>query len=1158
MKKMTPKQGVEILIVEDSPTQAEHLKILLEERGYRFVAVRDGAQALVQVQRRLPDLVVSDVIMPEMDGFELCRRIKADPKMKEVPVILLTSLSDPADVVKGLESGADNFIFKPYDDAYLLKRIEFALANRSLREGDAFSRMGVEVAFNGRKFYITSDRLQILNLLLSTYEAAVQRNQELTAVRDELRSLNENLEFRVRERTRALEAEIVERQRIDQERMVALREAEEARSYFRSVFESSPGLYLVLRTDEPYTIVSVSEAYLRATFTRRETMLGKGMFAVFPDNPEEPDSDGTRNLRASLNRVRTTGQADSMAVQRYPVRKPDGAFEERFWSPVNSPVLGADGRVAFIIHRVEDVTEFVRLQKEQGAWAEGHRSLNTKMQSMEVDLVLRAREVQALNERLRASEERLRSMFASTTAGIALTGLNGRFVEVNPAYCELVGYTEAELMQLDFSGITHPDDRAANREEVGRIVRGELDHAIVEKRYIRKDGRVVWARISVSAIRDGAGKPGQIIGVAQDITAQREAREAVRESEERFRLLAKATNDAIWDWNLQTNELWWNEGITTLFGYPRDEVETTIDSWYKRVHSDDREDVVREVQQAIDRGDESWSGEYRFVCKDGSSAYVLDRGHIIRDTTGKAVRMIGGMTDLTERRKTEEKLREQAELLDKAQDAILVRSLEGKTLYWNKSAERLYGWSSAEALGRTAMELLSPDPALYDEALAHLLKQGMWTGILPKKRRDGAGIEVECHWTLVRDSRGEPKCIFVVDTDITERRKMEQQFFRAQRMESIGTLAGGIAHDLNNLLSPILMGAGLLRRFAPSPQTLPIVQTIEKSALRGTELVKQVLSFARGAEGAQVSIHLGDIVREIQTFTAHSFPKNIIFETAITKDLWLTRGDPTQLNQVLMNLCVNARDAMPEGGSLRLSLHNIVIDEHYAAMNRTARAGRFIQIEVSDTGHGMRPEVAERIFEPFYTTKDQGKGTGLGLSTVLGIVRGHGGFVNVYTEIGRGSVFKIHLPAQAEPDAAPATAADGATVELPRGRGETILVVDDEESIRSITKQTLEAFNYRAITAEDGASAIAAYAQHRDEVALVLTDVMMPVMDGIALANALRRLNSGLPIIAASGHQENMSLDRISVLGIAHVLTKPYSAETLLVAIHQVLHSDDT
>ncbi|HEX7706549.1 MAG TPA: PAS domain S-box protein [Thermoanaerobaculia bacterium] len=510
-----------------------------------------------------------------------------------------------------------------------------------------------------------------------------------------------------------------------------------------------------------------------------------------------------------------------------------------------------------------------------------------------------------------------------------------------------------------------------------------------------------------------------------------------------------------------------------------------------------------------------------------------------------------------ERQQADAQIREQASMLDAATDAIFVRDIDHRITYWNRSAERLYGWTAAEAMGHFAFELLHyGDPEAFQTASRAVIETGQWSGELKKRSKAGAQLSVESRWTLLRDDLGRPGSILAINTDVTERRKLETQFLRAQRIESIGTLAGGIAHDLNNLLAPIVMGVSILKRFEEREKMLAIIGNIERSAKRGTDLVKQVLSFGRGVEGSRVPVRLESVISEIESIVTSTFPKNITLEQIVAEDLRLIVGDATQLNQVLLNLCVNARDAMPDGGRLTLSARNVEIDEQYVIMNKgKASAGCYVLLEVADDGHGMSREVMDRAFDPFFSTKEAGKGTGLGLSTVNGIVRSHGGFVNVHSEAGMGSVFRVYLPAEeSSPAAGIATAA---TETIVHGKGELILIVDDEPSILSVTSQTLETFGYRTMVAEDGAEAIGLYAMRRDEIDLVITDMMMPVMDGPALVAALYRINPDVMIIGASGLGTTENVARARHSGVTNFLAKPFSADVMLTMIRAVLDGED-
>ena len=348
------------------------------------------------------------------------------------------------------------------------------------------------------------------------------------------------------------------------------------------------------------------------------------------------------------------------------------------------------------------------------------------------------------------------------------------------------------------------------------------------------------------------------------------------------------------------------------------------------------------------------------------------------------------------------------------------------------------------------------------------------------------------------------------------------------------------------------MSVDLLRLTAADDGTRKLINTVEQSARRGADLVRQVLTFARGAEGGRhVAIKVEHLIKDVARIAAETFPRSIRTDVLLGRDLWAVTGDPTQLNQVILNLVVNARDAMPDGGVLTISADNITIDAQYAATSRDAKPGVYLCVSIADTGCGIPADEIDRIFEPFFTTKEVGKGTGLGLSTAHAIIESHRGFINVYSEAGKGTTFKVYIPA--DPSLRTSESVPHSLAELPRGHGETVLVVDDETSILTITQQTLEAFGYRVIIAHDGAEAIALYAQQRETIAVVLTDMVMPIMDGPATINALMRVNPHVLIIAASGLNSNGRVAKAAGAGVKHFLPKPYTAETLLITLHDVL-----
>jgi PAS domain S-box-containing protein len=496
---------------------------------------------------------------------------------------------------------------------------------------------------------------------------------------------------------------------------------------------------------------------------------------------------------------------------------------------------------------------------------------------------------------------------------------------------------------------------------------------------------------------------------------------------------------------------------------------------------------------------------------------------------------------------------EQAALVDKAQDAIVVRDLEGRLLFLNPKAEALYGWDRDSALGKDVRTLqFASDLDGYARATTATLRDGTWIGELRQVTRDNDTVLVEGRWTLLSRDSGEPYAILAINTDITERKRLEQHLMRAQRVESIGTLAGGIAHDLNNVLTPILASIAFLKEGETDAEKLEDLAILDSSARRGADMVRQLLMFARGGDGGtRVVVHVGALASDVLKMVRDTFPKHITAELTCAETLSPVRADPTQIHQLLMNLCVNARDAMPNGGTLTIGVEEVVIDEVYAGMTVDSKPGPYVLVRVEDTGAGMSKDVQDRIFEPFFTTKDVGAGTGLGLSSCHTIVQSLGGFIHVYSEVGMGTRFKIYLPADVSTEAA--ALATSEQTSLPRGAGELILVVDDEESVRTVTSRTLERYGYRALTAANGAEALSLYAEHAGEIAVVLTDMSMPVLDGPATITALRDLDPQVTIIGSSGLDADAKVK--SALGPEphNFIAKPYTAEALLQMLQRVI-----
>jgi PAS domain S-box-containing protein len=599
-----------------------------------------------------------------------------------------------------------------------------------------------------------------------------------------------------------------------------------------------------------------------------------------------------------------------------------------------------------------------------------------------------------------------------------------RFLAVNDAAVERYGWPREEFLALTLRDIRPPED-------VPSLEAGVVEAAVTVVRsgvwrHRTRSGEVMLVEISSHTFRF-EGREARLVTV-HDVTAQ----EFARISDERFRLVTRATTDAIWDWNLVTNDVWWNEGATRLFGHAEDMAYHPADEWVQRIHPEDRARITTSVDATIRGSGDEWADEYRYMRADGSYAIVSDRGFVIRGADGTPLRMVGGMTDLT------------------------------------------------------------------------------------------------------------------------ERREMEARMLRAQRMEGIGTLAGGIAHDLNNMLSPILMSIDLLREHVHADEGQQVLNTIEASAKRGADLVRQVLTYARGVDGQREALAVVALVGDLARMVADTFPKQVRLDTDVPEGIWAIVGDTTQMHQVLMNLFVNARDAMPDGGTITLAAANVLLTERDAAPLSDAHPGPFVRLSIVDTGTGMSERVCERIFEPFFTTKGVGKGTGLGLSTVQAIVRSHGGFVTVRSVPGKGTTFEVHLPAETRgvADAGPAR-----RLTPVRGIGELLLLVDDEPHIRMFASRLLERKGYRVVSAGGGEEGLTAFSANLGEVALVITDMQMPKFDGRALIDGIRRVAPAIPVIAMSG----LGLPELrapgaeaGARGVIHLM-KPFTSDQLDAAVRRAL-----
>lgn len=789
---------------------------------------------------------------------------------------------------------------------------------------------------------------------------------------------------------------------------------------FRKLFESAPGLYIALTPDR-FQIVAVSDAYLAAAMVTRQQIVGQTMFEVFPDDPQDRGATGVTALSRSLHRVRQTGQPDVMALQRYPIRRPadaGGGYELRYWSPSSSPVLDADGSVAFIIHRVEDVTEYV-------------------------------------------------------------------------------------LKHI-------PAGRDMPLSEAGRL-----------------EAEVVSRSLELKRLAD-----------------------SLAQSEQRLRYVTHATNDVVWDWDLADDTLWCSKSALEPIGSALARC-LSVQDWEACIHPADRQRIGASLRASVAARQENWAGEYRLSLGEGRERCVLHRSFLDIDADGRPRRVVGSIADLTRQKHQEARLRSQAQMLDYATDAILVRDLDHRVLYWNQAAAARYGWSSDEVIGRPVSETLyaSCPPEDFEFAMQLLLRHGDYAGRMLHSAADGRELVVHVHWILLRSENGTPRAILSVVTDLSERIALEQKLVQIQRLESLGRLTGGIAHDFNNWLTVIIGNAEeLVDILADRPELSRMAGMIQTAGERGAQLTRHLLAFARRQPLTPQVLTVGEVIESLRPLIDRSLPATIDLQLLDTRHGWSTYADRAQLEAAVLNLCINARDAMPDGGKLTIQLLLVETETNETDFERGLPFGEYVVIAISDNGYGIAQEVVERVFEPFFTTKDEASGSGLGLSMVYGFAKQSNGNVTIYSEPGQGTLVKLCLPRtdrQAQQDGAPAKSSAGLRLDC------SILLVEDDLIVREHILAQLRDLGCHVIVASNGEQALAILATDVP-FNVLFTDVVMPGMSGVELAHQARVLRPGLGVLLSSGYTFEALQHQGRLDPPIQLLNKPYGKTLLVQALAAV------
>ena len=1091
-----PQQPFRVLLVDDDPWSLEAQAGVLRAAGMEVRSLSQPLDALDHIESFAPDVLLLDVYMPEASGPELAAALREQDAHVHLPILFLSAETDLTQQLLALNLGGDDFLVKPVQHAHLVAAVT-ARARRA-RQGEA---------------------------------------------------LRQRLQTTVYERER-------EHLALDQHAIVSIANGAGNITYANDLFCQVSG------------------------YQRRELL---GMSHRLLSSP----LNGVGFMRAIWNAL-TEGKVWHGEMRC--LRK-DGSS---YWAESTiTPFLDADGAVYQYVAIQTDISHI----KTAEAALRSQRDMQRVISETAARLMAApsAETQTVIHEAMRRSGEQLGADRAHLFRFAGAGALDNTHVWCSPGIDPMNAGFETTPVdgtpwlreQFYRHGILNVPDVQALPPEAA------IDRARMEERQIRaflafplqRNGQI-FGFIGYSVMRqrrDWSGDEIELLKVLADVVASAVARKlaeaALRESESRLNFLVSSSPVVIYTRTAQAPHAaaYVSPNVKQLMGF---EPEAFISDPYQGlgfVHPEDRVRMAGELPLILTQDIDL--SEYRVRRADGGYRWVQDQRRLVRDAQGQPVEIIGYWLDITERKRIEQELlllNRDLELRVDEQTRSVIESerfaratldaLSARVVILDGEGQVLAANRAWEAFG--AQDLVREGSRYIDVCDSSCASEGstgqpLADGIRAVIRGDVGEFlheyscrrEVEPRWFLCRVERfpGDGAVRAVVSHEnITQMKLIERQQLRSQRLESLGTLAGGVAHDLNNALAPVLMGMDMLKEQYPEEPRM--FDMIRASAQRGADMVRQLLTFAKGVEGERVPVPPERLVQELHSLMRGSFPKNIQLQVNCEAQVPMVIGDATQLHQILLNLCVNARDAMPDGGVLALHAQAVEIDEAYARAVPDARAGRYVSWRVSDTGCGIAPAVLDRIFDPFFTTKSPDRGTGLGLSTVLGIVKSHGGFVQVYSQPGRGATFSVYLPAATSTDAAAAPE----EVSVFRGRGETVLFVDDEAAVREVGRSVLRRLNVEPLIAIDGADGLVQAAQHKNVLRAVITDLHMPHMDGLAFVRALRRVLPDVPVVLASGRLDDSLVDAFKALGVTHRLDKPFTEAQLSQQLQAALSTEPT
>ncbi|MBJ3776298.1 hybrid sensor histidine kinase/response regulator [Acuticoccus mangrovi] len=1035
-----------------------------------------------------------------------------------------------------------------------------------------------------------------------------------------------------------------ERSRIAQLERAARQEAAIKGIQFNTLFEALPGLYFVCTSD--LVVVGASDAFVEAIGVERGDFVGRELFDALPPEPFGYSPATAALLRTSLEKVRATGRPDPMPLQQRVI--PGAAGEDgdtRYWEPLNSPVFGIGGKVEFIIHRADDITDTRRREE-----------------ALE-------RSVRAVSQ----SEERFRQLANALPQKVWVADAGGGLQFASHRLVNFIGEPNVLEHEQLFDGVVHPEEAEGFALLWSESLATGIPFATDFRMRRGSDGMYRWQHATAVPIRNEAGGVVEWYGTLNDVHDLKIAEANARRLAQQLDGTLRSITDGVITWDRAWRYTFVNAEAERLVRRNQDEllghclwdefpelIGTELDYNFRRavdemasrrftyaspvmrkwvtvsifpfadgvtvIFRDVERERVREqrlrlleaaVSQLNDivliteaypldppgprivflneafqantgytmaeaigstprllQGPGTNRAETRRIrealvrrepvraellnYKKGGDPFWLELDILpLFDTSGDVTHFVSVMRDVTSRKRQQSLMTWQAEMLDKSADAIIVRDTANVVTYWNRTAERVYGFSAEEAIGRHISDLIDHNPVALRAAMRETIETGHWVGRMDKYRKDGSVLTVQANWSLIPASDERDAAILTINTDISEKVRLEQQIAQSARLDSLGKLTGGIAHDLNNLLT-IMVGSTdlLLKKAVDRPDLMTLLTMSRSAAERGSDLVQRLLSFARRQPLDPRPTDVNTLITNFEPLLRRAIGENIEVEIVMPGEVWLAEVDPGQLENAILNLCINARDAMqPDGGHLTIETSNVVLDEDYVNRTVEVEAGDYVLVSVTDTGHGMDAATLDRVFEPFFTTKSAGSSSGLGLSMVYGFVKQSGGHIAVYSEEGQGTSVRLFLPR---------SVSTSDPIDEPTRRGEivggdeVVLLVEDDDMVRDHATDLLKGLGYTVIAAESGPSAMIMLRDH-PEVELLFTDVVMPGgMNGKQLAEAAREMRPDLPVLYTSGYTDHTIIAHGRLEPGVVLLSKPYRLADLASKLRQALEDGGT